>query len=437
MDLLCALANLEEASCLNRGSSLRLQMAHWHILMNHDTAPLTRYLESQLPGTLKWLQRLVRVNSFTLNRQGVNHVVTLTEEMFASLGFISEPVPSENADYGDHLFLSRQGKGKRKPVVLVTHSDTVFPEAEELRENFIWKEEGDRIYGPGTVDNKGGTALIWLMLHGLRETAPEVFDSTHWIIASNASEEVTASDFGRLTRQRCPDGAHVVLVFEGGIRSGNDYQIVVARKGRAEFAVQSVGRAAHAGSNLHEGVNAIVSLSRCIEPMAALTDPAQEITLNIATIHGGTVLNRVPHEAELAFEMRAYEPTVLNQAEAQVVEILRALNPPDGSLTLQCNGRTPGWPSNDSTHELSRYWQTAAEELGLTISPSKRGGLSDANYLAGLGPMLDGMGPSGGNAHCSERNPDAEKWPEFVDPKSFAPKAAINVLALLKALPLT
>jgi glutamate carboxypeptidase len=51
--------------------------------------------------------------------------------------------------------------------------------------------------------------------------------------------------------------------------------------------------------------------------------------------------------------------------------------------------------------------------------------------------MLDGMGPSGGNAHCSERNPDAEKWPEFVDPKSFAPKAAINVLALLKALPLT
>jgi glutamate carboxypeptidase len=407
-----------------------LQVADWHITMFNETCFLTRYLESQLPAALDWLQRLVEVNSFTANSSGVNRVVSLSEEMFLSLGFKSERVPSENASYGDHLFLFRPGKKKGKPVLLVTHSDTVFPEEEELRENFRWQKEEGRIYGPGTVDNKGGTALIWLMLHGLREVAPEVFDSTSWIIASNASEEVTASDFGRLTRERCPDGALCVLVFEGGPKSGIDHQIVMARKGRAEFVIRSIGRAAHAGSNHAEGLNAIVSLSRCVEPIAALTDPTQELTINIATVKGGTVLNRVPHEAELAFEMRAYDPSVLIQAEAQIEAILENL----GSLTLHCNGRTPGWPADEATRDLCRHWQAVAGDLNLAITPTKRGGLSDANYLAGLGPMLDGMGPSGANAHCSERNPTVSKWPEFVDLGSFVSKAALNVLALQRLL---
>ena len=60
-----------------------------------------------------------------------------------------------------------------------------------------------------------------------------------------------------------------------------------------------------------------------------------------------------------------------------------------------------------------------------------RGGLSDANYLCHLGPTLDGLGPAGANAHCSERSADGSKVPEFVETDSFVPKAAMNVAALL------
>ena len=60
-----------------------------------------------------------------------------------------------------------------------------------------------------------------------------------------------------------------------------------------------------------------------------------------------------------------------------------------------------------------------------------RGGLSSANHLSLLGPTLDGLGPFGGNAHCSERTADGSKLPEYVDPASFVPKAVMNALALL------
>ena len=75
-------------------------------------------------------------------------------------------------------------------MLLVTHLDTVFPLEEEESQDFHWRPEpGEgRIYGPGTVDIKGGTALIWLMLQGIRQADPELFEKTDWLIAANPAK---------------------------------------------------------------------------------------------------------------------------------------------------------------------------------------------------------------------------------------------------------
>lgn len=396
---------------------------------------LTGHLESLLPSALHWLKRLVDLNSFTSNAIGVNRVVEVTAEMFEELGFAPERVASEHAGYGDHLFLSRRGGGNAKPVVLVTHSDTVFPPEEEARNDFHWQEaptEG-RIYGPGTVDIKGGTALIWMMLQALRATAPDVFERTNWLIAANASEEVIAADFAQRTKERCANGALAVLVFEGGPRNGNEFQIVTARKGRAEFRFIAHGRGAHAGSSHAEGVNAIVELSKITPSVAAITDYTRDLTVNVATISGGTVLNRVPHEATLDLEVRAFEPAMLARAEAEMRRIIEK-SAGAAVLNLECIGRTTAWPADARTMKLFQNWDEAAREIDLRAVPIKRGGLSDANYLADLGQTLDGLGPTGANAHCSERSASEGKVPEFVEPASFVPKATMNVLALLRLL---
>lgn len=396
---------------------------------------LRNTLTKSLPDTLMWLKRLVDLNSFTSNALGVNRVVDVTAEMFEDLGFVAERVASEHASYGNHLFLSRRGSGVGKALVLVTHSDTVFPPEEEARNDFHWLEAPDegRIYGPGTVDIKGGTALIWMMLHALRDVVPEVFEKTSWLIAANASEEVIASDFAQRTKERCPGGARAVLVFEGGPRANGQWQIVTARKGRGEYRITAHGRGAHAGSSHAEGVNAVVALAECVPSIAAITDYACDLTVNVATISGGTVLNRVPHDASLALEVRAYEPAMLTHAESEMRRIIGEAAGP-ASLNLECIGRTAAWPADERTMQLFRHWDEAAREVGLSAVAIKRGGLSDANYLSELGPTLDGLGPSGANAHCSERAPEQGKVPEYVEPGTFVPKAAMNIAALLRLL---
>ena len=155
--------------------------------------PFLRSAGAHLPDALDLLRRLVAVNSFTTHAEGVDAVGRLTAEAFAPLGFDAEWIPSRTSGAGHHLFLRKPGTGAKPPVLLVTHSDTVFPAEEEIRHKFRWDErpaEG-RIYGPGTIDNKGGTALIRMILSILREAAPDCFARTSWLVAANAAEEVT------------------------------------------------------------------------------------------------------------------------------------------------------------------------------------------------------------------------------------------------------
>jgi len=396
--------------------------------------PLTDYLTSLMPEAMEWLRRMVEINSFTTNIEGINALGKLTANCFAELGFVSEQVPSSETNHGNHLFL-RRVTSSEKPILLVTHLDTVYPVEEEFQNDFRWMEstsEG-RIYGPGTVDIKGGTILIWMMLKAIREQYPLVFEQTHWLIAANAAEEVMSADFDHQVKARCPQGARAVLVFEGGPRDKSEYHLVTSRKGRAVYRVSAQGRGAHAGSAHAEGLNAIVGLSDVVSRIAGLTDYAKGLTVNIGRMEGGTVINRVPHEAMLELEMRAFDPEVLDQA-CESLELLEQERPAGTTIVVECLGKTPAWPVHSGGLALIDHWSHAANNVGLSIKATARGGLSDANYLCDLGPTLDGLGPTGANAHCSERSADGIKVPEYVEPSSFVPKARINILALLRLL---
>src|SRR5262245_21491850 len=106
-----------------------------------DVASLGEFLKTQLPTALDMLRQMVGINSFTGNCEGVNKLGRLTAECFAPLGFTAESVPSVNPSYGDHLVLTRRGRSLRN-IAMVSHLDTVFPPAEEERNDFRWQPEG-------------------------------------------------------------------------------------------------------------------------------------------------------------------------------------------------------------------------------------------------------------------------------------------------------
>jgi glutamate carboxypeptidase len=380
---------------------------------------------------------MVEINSFTANPEGVDKLARLTADAFAPLGFTAEHVPSENPEYGNHLVLTRKGTSSRN-IAMIAHLDTVFPPEEEARNNFHWQQEGDRIFGPGTHDIKGGTVMIWLVLGALQSQAPDVFDRITWKLFWNSAEERFSPDFGDVCKQRFDRYTLGALVFEAEGRFGTDRLMVLARKGRMTWRVTASGRGAHAGSKHRHGANAAVQLGRTVQRIAEMTDHSRELTFNVGRISGGTVLNRVPHEAVAEGEFRAFTPKVYEEAKAGLL----ALSGPgdvrstaDGyrcEIQVEVLSESRPWPRNAGTEKLYGFWKQAGDELNIPVNGEERGGLSDGNLIWDLVPTLDGLGPWGDNDHCSERSADGSKLPEYVEINSFPDKALLNVAAILK-----
>ncbi|MDD5466623.1 MAG: M20/M25/M40 family metallo-hydrolase [Anaerolineales bacterium] len=405
------------------------------------SAQVQGYLQGKLDEYLDVLRRMVAINSFTANAAGVNRLGELTAGWFAELGFQAESVPSSNLDFGRHLFLSRPaaGLGARPVVAMVSHLDTVFPPEEEERHQFHWRVEDKRIYGPGTVDIKGGTALMYMVLDGLRTFYPQVFEAVDWRLCFNASEERLTDDFGQACFQRLPANTLACLVFEGGNIKDEKFLLVTARKGRATFRVSVEGRSAHAGNNHANGANAIVQMAHTIQKIAALTDYSQQLTFNVGWVRGGVVVNRVPHFAEAEVEMRTFTAAIFDGGVRRMLALngVSDVVSADGfacKVSVQLLDQSAPWPPNAHTENLYAVWERTARALGMQVEREERGGLSDGNYLCQWYPTLDGLGPAGNNTHCSERDLANGKDQEFVLVSSMAPKATLDVFALLALL---
>jgi glutamate carboxypeptidase len=228
------------------------------------------------------------------------------------------------------------------------------------------------------------------------------------------------------------------LIFESEGRLGDERLMVVARKGRCEWRAKVTGRGAHAGSMVGKGANAVVQLARVVERIANLADPAAGLSFNVARVMGGSALNRVPHEAFAEGEFRAFDPLVYRRGMESLLgvagegDVRSTADRFPCQVEIEIAGETPAWPRNAATDQLAAVWQTVGERLGLRVGVEERGGLSDGNRLWDALPTLDGLGPWGDHAHCSERSADGSKLPEYLEISGFVPKAVLNTVAILR-----
>jgi glutamate carboxypeptidase len=370
---------------------------------------------------LDHLKRLVAINSFTRNREGVNRVGAYCEELFAPLGFRSERVRSVLPECGDHLFLERDGE---TPLVLVAHLDTVYPPEQE----FAWRESGARIHGPGVADIKGGIVVMWEALAKLGD-----LDRFHLRLFFNATEEDGSADFPVLARERVLPGTRACLVFEPGFDLGaGTSSIVVARKGSGRFRIDVEGRESHSGNEHHRGASAIRELARAIETVESWTEYDRDITWTVGTVAGGTAVNCVPADARCGVDLRAWTPEGMDAGRQRILALAG-----DGSV-VAADGQArcriavselagyPPWPDNAASRELAARVVAAGASLGQVIEPTERRGGSDAALLWDLAPTVDGLGPVGRDTHCAIEDPATGREQESIDRDSLQTRADLT-----------
>ena len=119
-----------------------------------ETAIL-EWLDQQRPGMTALLEKLVNIDSGSYNKAGVDEVGLAIEEWFEAEGIPTDRVP--HGDFGDCIRAHVSGGEGNRPIMLMGHRDTVFPDGEATRRPFTI--DGDTAYGPGVADMKAGLVM--------------------------------------------------------------------------------------------------------------------------------------------------------------------------------------------------------------------------------------------------------------------------------------
>jgi len=376
------------------------------------------WMKKREPEMLALLERIVRINSHTPNKKGVDAVGAVLAEVMVEAGF--EVEVHSRADVGDNLVarnaaaLNLGAEGRQ--VLFCGHMDTVFPDDGSFAG---FEKDGERVTGPGVADMKGGLvggiyALKALEAQGLLQDMPVTF-------IFNSDEETGSFQSRDLVRAEAAKSA-LAMVFEC---AGLNGETVTGRKGKTTFRLKALGRAGHAGNLTGPKPSAILELAHKTVALEALNAPARGVSVNVGLVSGGSAPNIIAPLAEAVVECRyreAEDAERLIRAASSLAEI-----PDVPGTTLEVEvipGRPPMEPT-PGNRCLLQYVTRAAADLGVPVREDYRGGVSDANYIAAAGcPVIDGMGPSGAGDHSPQ---------EFMILESLVQRAAMAAVAVRRA----
>ena len=198
------------------------------------------------------------------------------------------------------------GKQEKPPICFTGHIDIVpLGAAAWTRDPFAGETDGDRLYGRGSTDMKGGIAAFVMAAIQL---APHLKNAPGLTLVLTASEEVGCEGAKYLVEQKLLDRAGAIVVAEP--TANVPY---IGHKGLLWVEIETRGKTAHA-SMPEQGDNAILKMNKVVDALEHFSwkhywgvdchHVMGKPTMNIATIHGGLNTNSVPDSVKLTVDIR-------------------------------------------------------------------------------------------------------------------------------------
>jgi len=337
------------------------------------------------------IQTWLRCESPSSSPQGIAAMGAIVEQHARAAG-LTTVVSSLGDTTGPLLHITNRVAGDvRDGILILGHLDTVHPVGTLLQNPC--RIEGDRLYGPGSYDMKGGIYLALTAMGQLSAPGATALPVDFLLVP----DEETGSHQSRQSIEQFARKARYVLVCEPARADGG--KCVTARKGTGMLRLKVHGRPAHAGMQHEKGRSAIREMAHQVLALEAMTDYERGITVSVGTISGGTVTNTVPALCQVMVDFRVPDM----EAAQDIVARMNALRPvgPDVRLEIDVELNRPPMVKTDAVAELLSRSQACATQAGFTLEDAPMtGGGSDANFTAALGlPTLDGLGPDGDGAH--------------------------------------
>jgi glutamate carboxypeptidase len=366
--------------------------------------------------SLLFLEKVVNINSGTLNQKGVKDVGNVFSNAFQEIGFQTQWIEMpDTMNRAGHLFASIDGK-KGKKLLLIGHLDTVFEKNSPFQ---TFERINDSMaYGPGANDMKGGDVVVLYALKALANL--NLLKNANITVAFTGDEESTGKPLSISRKALINAGkkADIALGFENATGFNN---ATIARRGASGWKVEVKGKRAHSSGVFNErvGAGAVFEMSRILNAFYEEVRGEEYLTFNPGTLLGGTFVNynsqtssgevfgKTNVVAQTAFVnggLRFISEEQKEKARAKMREII-SQNLPQTTASISFTDSYPAMGPTKGNKAVLEVLSEVSQDLGFGpvtgYDPSKRGA-ADISFVADYVDGLDGLGTMGNAAHTPQ-----------------------------------
>lgn len=372
-------------------------------------------VEKNNSSAIDFLEKVVNINSGTLNLPGVKNVGMAFKTEFDKLGLQTQWVdmPAEMNRAG-HLVAERNGN-KGKKLLLIGHLDTVF-EADHPLQKF--KMLNDSIAeAPGGNDMKGGDVILLYALKALHDN--NLLNDAQINVVFTGDEESSGKPLS-ISRKHLIDAAKksdVALNFETS--TGFSYA-TVARRGASGWQLETTGKRAHSSGIFNDrvGAGAVFEQARILHEFYQQLSNEEYLTFNPGLAVGGSEIsidektgvatvsgksNVVAEKTIVKGGLRFISEEQKENTRAKMREIV-ANSLPQTSATISFTDSYPAMGPTEGNYKLLEKLNNVSLDLGQgtveAYDPGKRGA-ADISFVADYVDCLDGLGAMGSGAHSN------------------------------------
>lgn len=375
------------------------------------------------PAVIDSLRDMVLIESGSQDAAGLKRMADYVEGRLRALGARTERLPAD-AGPGEMVKGVFTGSGKRD-FMLIAHMDTVY--AKGILASDPFRQDGNRLYGPGIADDKGGIAVILHTLALLRDAGWKDYASL--TVLFNHDEEVGSAGSGE-TLAKLGEAQDVVLSYEpiAAKAVAKDEGVLLMAAGTATMRMAVKGRAAHAGAAPEQGRNALIELSYQLLQTQDIAKDIAGAQLNWTTAQAGEVRNQIPEKAEAGADVRLLAPDAADKLLAALrAKVASSRRVPDTETTVSMVIGRPPYVAGDKGLALARKAQAIYAELDgrpLLLHPRSGGG-TDAGFAgrSGKPAVLESLGLAGWGYHAKD---------EYIEIDSIVPRLYLSARLLVE-----
>tara|TARA_X000001036_G_scaffold429867_1_gene461702 strand:+ start:2460 stop:3770 length:1311 start_codon:yes stop_codon:yes gene_type:complete len=373
---------------------------------------IIKSVKSSKEQSINFLEKVVNINSGTLNKVGVKKVGYVFKSEFDKIGFKTKwiDMPDEMNRAG-HMFAFKHGS-KGKKLLLIGHLDTVFEENSPFQ-TFIKKDS--IALAPGGNDMKGGNVVALFALKALHEL--NLLNNSTITVALIGDEESSGKPLSISRKDLVEAGkaSDIAIGFENS--TGYNYA-TIARRGSSNWSVSTKGKRNHSSGIFSKevGAGAIFEMSRILNGFYEEVRGEKLLTFNPGVLMGGTFINFdkskseanvygktnvVAQIARVDGGLRFISEDQKQRAREKMKEIVEQ-GLPNTSATISFEDSYPAMKPTEGNIKLLKLFSDVSVALNQgevkAYDPLKRGA-ADISFVAKYVDGIDGIGAMGKGAH--------------------------------------